>query len=106
MIDVCQLLCLTVNVFYVCFIHLQPDPNPSSVAVGVTNSDPIMVSPTQYNYVMCSTISNEPGSTIGVQCPPGMPPSRYLIVNKLAIGAMTICELEVYAQGEHCHSIK
>ena len=80
----------------------------SSLAVGVTNSDPNVVAPSPSNYVLCSQITNglvANGSSVSVQCPPGMPPSRYLIVTKQTIGAMTICELEVYAQGEHSQLI-
>jgi hypothetical protein len=76
----------------------------SSLTVGVTNYDPNVVAPSPSHYAICSRITNglvSNGSTVSVQCPPGMPPSRYLIVNKQAVGAMTICELEVYAQGEN-----
>jgi hypothetical protein len=76
--------------------------NSSAFVVGVTNNDPSLVPPTSGNYSLCGLapdglVAN--GSTVNVQCPPGMPPSRYLIVRKQSPGKMAVCELEVYAQG-------
>jgi hypothetical protein len=76
--------------------------NSSAFAVGVTNNNPSIVQPTSGNYSLCGLVPDglvANGSTVSIQCPAGMPPSRYLIVRKQSPGSMAICELEVYAQG-------
>jgi hypothetical protein len=76
----------------------------STFQVGLTNSDPAVTMATQQGYVVCGQAADgltANGSTVTLQCPQGMPPSRYLIVQKLDAGMMVICEVEVYTQGAY-----
>jgi hypothetical protein len=79
--------------------------NSSAFVVGVTNNNPSLVPPTSGNYSLCGMSPDGlagNGSTVSMQCPAGMTPSRYLIVRKQSPGSMAVCELEVYAQGMTC----
>ena len=67
--------------------------------VGVTNSDPTVVAPVRGAYPVCGTYPYTPsGSEVClVNCSPGTPPSRYLIIQLPVTGSYTnMAEVEVF----------
>jgi hypothetical protein len=61
-----------------------------------------MYPPTEGNYYLCGQSVGglgANGSAVAVQCAADVPPSKYVFVKKQSGGSMTLCELEVYAQG-------
>jgi hypothetical protein len=82
----------------------QTAANGNTFIVGVTNLDPSIHPPTEGNYYLCEENvggSNANESTVAFQCAADVPPSKYVFVQKQSSGSLTLCELEVYAQGEY-----
>jgi len=70
--------------------------------VGLTNVNPLISTPTLFNYTLCGQY---PGSvpaaaTVSLYCQDNLPPFRYVIVQfPLTDDYMNVCEIEVFTEG-------